>query len=431
MPKPRARCATSWPIRPKPMMPSVFSCSSTPLNFARSHAPPISDACACGTLRASASSSAIVCSAAVITLDCGALATSTPRRVAASTSTLSTPTPGAGDDAQPVGLGQQVGVDLGRRTHQHAVEVGDPALELGAIPRRVPISTSKPAARSSSMPDAPMFSATRTRAVAHAAAATTQSMQAVSASTSAGSTAGNIPTRSWLRPSLRYGSTSTMPFARSVFASAAASTSSAKSMVPTTSERLAGSATNGVANVRRLGPAVQVRRGRARAARHRSRGRRRRASTRPDRRAATASPAPGCCTSGPAGSCPGRSRATATPGSTGPARRRARRCARSRPGSATPATDHRRSRTTSAARSSRRRPARRRPAGRPRPDVASISTSASPEPAGRCTGIITPVDVSLCGHVITSASGSLDGSRRIARIGGDDDRIGEERRAAW
>ncbi len=49
-------------------------------------------------------------------------------------------------------------------------------------------------------------------------------MQAVSACTSAGSVAGNIATRSWLRPSLRYGSTSTIPFARSVAASAAAST---------------------------------------------------------------------------------------------------------------------------------------------------------------------------------------------------------------
>jgi hypothetical protein len=38
-----------------------------------------------------------------------------------------------------------------------------------------------------------------------------------------------------------------MPLARSVAARAAASTSSAKSIVPTTSERLAESATNGVA----------------------------------------------------------------------------------------------------------------------------------------------------------------------------------------
>ena len=40
-------------------------------------------------------------------------------------------------------------------------------------------------------------------------------MHAVNASTSAGSTAGNIETRSWLRPSLRYGSVSTTPCARS------------------------------------------------------------------------------------------------------------------------------------------------------------------------------------------------------------------------
>ena len=60
--------------------------------------------------------------------------------------------------------------------------------------------------------------------------------------------AANIATRSWLRPSLRYGSVSTTPLARNTFATAAASTSSLKSMVPTTCERCAGSATNGVVN---------------------------------------------------------------------------------------------------------------------------------------------------------------------------------------
>ena len=80
-------------MRPKPRMPSVFSDSSVPENFDRSHLPLVSEACACGMLRASASSSAIVCSAAVITLDSGALATTMPRLVAATTSTLSTPTP--------------------------------------------------------------------------------------------------------------------------------------------------------------------------------------------------------------------------------------------------------------------------------------------------------------------------------------------------
>ena len=53
--------------------------------------------------------------------------------------------------------------------------------------------------------------------------------------------------RSWLRPSLRYGSVSTIPLARRLFAIAAASIDSSKSMVTTTGERSAGSATNGVA----------------------------------------------------------------------------------------------------------------------------------------------------------------------------------------
>ena len=50
-------------------------------------------ACACGTLRTSDIISAIVCSAAVTMFDVGALATTMPRRVAAGTSTLSTPMP--------------------------------------------------------------------------------------------------------------------------------------------------------------------------------------------------------------------------------------------------------------------------------------------------------------------------------------------------
>ena len=93
IPKPCARAATSWPMRPKPSRPSVFSYSSTPPHLERSQRPSTSALCACGTLRASASSTANVCSAAVITFDCGALATMMPRLVAASTSTLSTPTP--------------------------------------------------------------------------------------------------------------------------------------------------------------------------------------------------------------------------------------------------------------------------------------------------------------------------------------------------
>ena len=52
--------------------------SSTPEKRERSHRPATRLACACGTFRASASSSAIVCSAAVTTFDCGALATTIP-----------------------------------------------------------------------------------------------------------------------------------------------------------------------------------------------------------------------------------------------------------------------------------------------------------------------------------------------------------------
>ena len=93
MPNAFARCATSWPMRPKPRIPSVLSISSMPLYFLRSQRPAASAPCACGMWRESASSSAIVCSAAVTTFERGALTTRMPRLVAAATSTLSTPTP--------------------------------------------------------------------------------------------------------------------------------------------------------------------------------------------------------------------------------------------------------------------------------------------------------------------------------------------------
>ena len=63
--------------------------------------PRLTDASACGTQRASAKSSAIVCSAAATMLPRGALTTRMPLRVAAGTSMLSTPTPARPDHAQP------------------------------------------------------------------------------------------------------------------------------------------------------------------------------------------------------------------------------------------------------------------------------------------------------------------------------------------
>lgn len=76
---------------------------------------------------------------------------------------------------------------------------------------------------------------------------TSQSTEAVRARTSSGSTAGKTPTRIWLRPSLRYGSTSTTPLSRRWAIRVAASTPS-RSRVATTGERCSGSCTKGVAN---------------------------------------------------------------------------------------------------------------------------------------------------------------------------------------
>ena len=93
IPNESARCATSLPIRPSPTMPRVLSDSSTPFHLERSQRPALSAEWACGTLRACDNRSAIVCSAADSTFDCGAFTTITPRSVAAATSTLSSPIP--------------------------------------------------------------------------------------------------------------------------------------------------------------------------------------------------------------------------------------------------------------------------------------------------------------------------------------------------
>ncbi len=89
----RARSAMAWPILPSPMIPSVRPRSSRPVNAERFHSPRRTDASAGAIRRASPYSSASVCSAAAIVLPVGALTTVMPARVAASRSTLSTPTP--------------------------------------------------------------------------------------------------------------------------------------------------------------------------------------------------------------------------------------------------------------------------------------------------------------------------------------------------
>ena len=89
----RARTAMACPILPSPTIPSVRPRSSSPVNCARFHSPRRTDASAAAIRRATPYSSARVCSAAAMVLPVGALTTTIPARVAASRSTVSTPTP--------------------------------------------------------------------------------------------------------------------------------------------------------------------------------------------------------------------------------------------------------------------------------------------------------------------------------------------------
>ncbi len=187
-----------------------------------------------------------MCSAAATEFDSGALATMIPRLLAAGMSTLSTPVPARPIARRLVAFSISSGVIV--VAERMMIASNSPIRRSSsAWSQSTPISTSN-RSRSSSTPASAIFSLTRTFTSARPSTfSITQSIEAVSASTSAGSTDGNIPIRSWLRPSLRYGSVSTTPLARRVAAIAAASMLSSKSIVPTTSERFAGSATNGVA----------------------------------------------------------------------------------------------------------------------------------------------------------------------------------------
>src|ERR1700761_8892046 len=155
-----ARLATSWPMRPKPITPSVLPYSSAPLNLARSQRPATSVACACGTLRNIASDSASVCSAAATEFDSGALATMIPRRVAAGMSTLSTPVPARPITFMLVARSISSGVILVAERIRIASYSGSLARNSSSDMSR-PRSTSK-RERSRSTPVSAIFSLTRT-----------------------------------------------------------------------------------------------------------------------------------------------------------------------------------------------------------------------------------------------------------------------------
>ena len=125
--RPAARCG------PDPTTPTVLPKISVPENDDRFQVCSRSDASAGAIWRAAASISARACSAALWIFDVGALTTSTPRAVAASTSTLSRPTPAPGDDLEFGGGGQHLGVDGGRRAHQQRVGLGHRGQQLFAV----------------------------------------------------------------------------------------------------------------------------------------------------------------------------------------------------------------------------------------------------------------------------------------------------------
>ena len=93
MPKAFARRATSTPTRPRPTMPKVLPRSSVPCSDFFSHFPARVVWSARGINRASESISPSVCSATAIAFAPGVFITTIPLGVAASESTLSTPTP--------------------------------------------------------------------------------------------------------------------------------------------------------------------------------------------------------------------------------------------------------------------------------------------------------------------------------------------------
>ena len=125
MPKPLSRSATSWPMRPKPTMPTFFSSSSTPPYLLRFQAPSLRASLAGAMLRAQASSRPTASSAALVMLEVGAFTTMTPALVAVSTSTLSRPDAGAGDDLEVLGGGDGLGVHLRGGADEDRVDVGE------------------------------------------------------------------------------------------------------------------------------------------------------------------------------------------------------------------------------------------------------------------------------------------------------------------
>ena len=95
-----------------PTTPSVLPASSCPWNFFFSHLPALTLAVAAATWRESESIRASASSATVVDEPPGVFITTTPRRVAASRSTLSTPTPARPTTLSRVAFSRSLAVTL-------------------------------------------------------------------------------------------------------------------------------------------------------------------------------------------------------------------------------------------------------------------------------------------------------------------------------
>ena len=112
------------------MTPSVLPVISTPMKRFFSHLPAWVEASACGIWRASASISAMACSAVVIELPNGVFITMMPFAVAAGMSTLSTPMPARPITFRLFALLEDLRRHLGGRADREAVVLADDLGEL-------------------------------------------------------------------------------------------------------------------------------------------------------------------------------------------------------------------------------------------------------------------------------------------------------------
>src|SRR5512137_819662 len=160
--RPRQRSTRIEPMLPMPTTPRVLPASSCPWNFFFSHLPALTLAVAASTLRESDRIIASASSATVVAEPPGVFITTTPRRVAAGRSTLSTPTPARPTTLSRVAASSTLAVTLvALRTASPSYWPTIASSSSGLRPTLT--STSSPAPRRMETAAGERSSATRTR----------------------------------------------------------------------------------------------------------------------------------------------------------------------------------------------------------------------------------------------------------------------------